>query len=203
MRRAPRPPQADHHPRTRYMDGLPGLARERAHRSAVALASPSSRARARALSHRRIDAGTGADTGVAELQTAVHPRDGARSPDCSSSGRVQRAQGGDAPARERVQTLAVRSSAAGCSAPARRCNPDCSLSGRAQRAQGGGAPTRERVRGAAVHPRGGARSPDCSSPGRAQRARVGDAGTGAGADGAGARAPGVSGRVSSVSVRPV
>ena len=103
------------------MDGLPGLARERAHRSAVALASPSSRARARALSHRRIDAGTGADTGVAELQTAVHPRDGARSPDCSSSGRVQRAQGGDAPARERVQTLAVRSSAAGCSAPARRC----------------------------------------------------------------------------------
>ena len=131
MRREPRPPQADHHHRTRYMDGLPGLARERAHRSAVALASPSSRARARALSHRRIDAGTGADTGVAELQTAVHPRDGARSPDCSSSGRVQRAQGGDAPARERMQTLAVRSSAAGCSAPARRCTQpglytDCS-----------------------------------------------------------------------------
>ena len=96
----------------------------------------------------------------AQQQAAVHPRDGARSPDCSSSGRAQRAQGGDAP-------------------------------------------TRERVRGAAVHPRGGARSPDCSSPGRAQRARVGDAGTGAGADGAGARAPGVSGRVSSVSVRPV
>jgi hypothetical protein len=114
---AAEPPQADHHHRTRYMDGLPGLARERAHRSAVALASPSSRARARALSHRRTGAGTGADTGVAELQTAVHPRDGARSPDCSSSGRVQRAQGGDAPARERV----VRSSAAGCSAPARRC----------------------------------------------------------------------------------